>query len=169
MPSTGERLKTAQAWHRHQNFVQMMEHLRTHPCTDCGEPDPVVLDFDHLPGTDKRFEIARAVNASKRGWPSILSEIQKCEVVWANCHRRRTAARAGHRKHLLATGTPVPVPGHTPGHLRVPHGGGAKGRRGCPCEACRERRSAYARQWRAKRKSLIRATAVPPSAGELEE
>lgn len=132
----------------------MIAHLQAHPCVDCGEGDPVVLDFDHLPGVEKRFEIARAVNSSTRAWPAILREIGKCEVVCANCHRRRTAARAGHRRHLLSQGLPVEAPEHVGGRRRVPHGGGAKGRRGCRCDACLERRNAYAREWRARSKAV---------------
>jgi hypothetical protein len=30
-----------------------------------------------------------------RSWQSILDEMAKCEVVCANCHRRRTARRRG--------------------------------------------------------------------------
>lgn len=150
MPSTGERLKAMQAWHRHQNFSRMIEFLRTHPCTDCGEGDPVVLDFDHLPGQPKRFEIARAINASTRSWATISAEIEKCEVVCANCHRRRTARRAGHRKYLLTIGGTVPAPERLQSlRIPVPHGGGAKGQRGCPCEPCPQRRNAYARELRA--------------------
>ncbi|MFY9714573.1 MAG: hypothetical protein WAK00_13965 [Microbacterium sp.] len=173
MPSTGARLKAMQAWHRHQNFVRMVDHLRTHPCVDCGETDPVVLDFDHLPGLPKKFEVARAVNASTRAWSTIAAEIMKCEVVCANCHRRRTARRGGHRKYLLAIGLPVPAPSRVEVLCdKVPHGGRTKGRRGCRCELCRERRKAYARELRsaaAQRRNLgLRDTEELENVGNLE-
>ncbi len=67
----------------------LLEYFATHPCADCGESDPVVLEFDHL--RDKSFEIATAL--VDRSWDRILEEIAKCEVVCANCHRRRTVRR----------------------------------------------------------------------------
>jgi hypothetical protein len=60
----------------------------THPCTDCGEADPVVLEFDHLGGKD--FNLS---TGGSRSLTLVIAEIQKCEVVCANCHRRRTAVR----------------------------------------------------------------------------
>ena len=160
MPSSGDRLYAMQAWHRHQNFTLMIEYLREHPCCDCGEEDPVVLDFDHLPGRGKRFEIARAVNASTRAWSTILQEIAKCEVVCANCHRRRTALRARSRKHLVSLGLEPPAPPRLPSHrIEVAHGGGVKGRRGCSCELCRARRSAYSREMRAAAAARRKAVA----------
>jgi hypothetical protein len=63
--------------------------LRAHPCADCGEDDPTVLEFDHL--RDKRFELAKGIR--DRNWQDVLDEIAKCDVVCANCHRRRTARR----------------------------------------------------------------------------
>lgn len=98
------RTYETQARHRERNFDRMIEYLGRHPCSDCGESDPRVLDFDHLPMQAKRFEISRAVNASTRSWAAILREIAKCEVVCANCHRRRTAQRGRFRKHLIALG-----------------------------------------------------------------
>ena len=62
-----------------------------HPCGDCGETDAVVLEFDHV--RDKLFDIGSAL--PYRNWQSILDEMQKCEVVCANCHRRGTAHRRG--------------------------------------------------------------------------
>jgi hypothetical protein len=63
-----------------------------HPCIDCGETDPVVLEFDHL--SDKCFDVGQAL--PYRNWEAILAEIRKCDVVCANCHRRRTARRGDH-------------------------------------------------------------------------
>lgn len=68
------------------------------PCADCGERDPLVLEFDHL--KDKRFEIAKGIH--DRRWKSVLDEIAKCDVVCANCHRRRTALRAGFARAVVA-------------------------------------------------------------------
>lgn len=75
----------------------LLEYFETHPCVDCGETDPVVLEFDHL--RDKSFAVAQAL--TRRGWQSILDEIEKCEVVCANCHRRRTAERRGALRAVL--------------------------------------------------------------------
>lgn len=105
MPVSPERLKELQARHRARNWERLVEHLERHPCVDCGEPDPVVLEFDHLPEHVKRFEIGRAVVASTRSWALILSEIDRCEVVCANCHRRRSARRGGFRKFRRAEAT----------------------------------------------------------------
>src|SRR6478609_8370707 len=65
----------------------LVSYLRAHPCVDCGETDPIVLEFDHL--RDKEFGIAAGFR--DRAWQSVLDEMTKCEVVCANCHRRRTA------------------------------------------------------------------------------
>jgi hypothetical protein len=69
----------------------ILENLLEHPCVDCGEADPVVLDFDHL-----RDKIANVSAMLTRRWSTILAEIEKCEVVCANCHRRREARRRGY-------------------------------------------------------------------------
>jgi hypothetical protein len=63
----------------------------SHPCLDCSEGDPVVLQFDHVRGV-KSFTIGThnpKIGSIRKVW----GEIQKCEVVCANCHSRRTARR----------------------------------------------------------------------------
>lgn len=75
----------------------LLKFFKTNPCVDCGETDPVVLEFDHL--RDKSFAIGPS--RSRRSWQSILDEVEKCEVVCANCHRRRTARRRGALRAVL--------------------------------------------------------------------
>ena len=73
-----------------RNFV--FEYLLTHPCKECGENDPIVLEFHHLAGKD----LAISVMVSD-GYPipTIQAEIDKTEVLCANCHRKRTAKERG--------------------------------------------------------------------------
>ena len=77
-----------------------IEYFKTHPCVDCGETDPVILEFDHL--ADKSFTISSEM--TYRSWESILNEIAKCEVVCVNCHRRRTATRGRWVRATLLSG-----------------------------------------------------------------
>jgi hypothetical protein len=85
---------------RDRAFIR--DFLSNHPCVDCGEADTRVLDFDHL--GDKTNYICEMV---ARGLPvaALEAEIAGCEVVCANCHRRRTAARAGWRRLDLSGAT----------------------------------------------------------------
>lgn len=75
----------------------LIKFFEDHPCTDCGETDPVVLEFDHL--GEKSFEISAGI--AYRGWQAFRDEIAKCEVVCANCHSRRTARRRGALRYVL--------------------------------------------------------------------
>ena len=65
----------------------LYEYLLDKQCIDCGEDDPVVLEFDHM--RDKKPSIADAVN--QRSLRFLKNEIAKCEIRCANCHRRKTA------------------------------------------------------------------------------
>ena len=64
-------------------------------CFDCGAsfPDhPEVYDFDHARGT-KEHNVSHLFTTSS--WTKIATELKKCDLVCSNCHRIRTAARAG--------------------------------------------------------------------------
>lgn len=61
-----------------------------HPCVDCGEEDPIVLEFDHRPGFEKSFNIGEARNFNLT---KVMAEMSKCDVRCANCHRRKTHQR----------------------------------------------------------------------------
>jgi hypothetical protein len=81
-----------------ERTAYLIEFFRKWPCVDCGEADPLVLEFDHL--GHKNFNIARGL--PNRNWQSVLDEIATCDVVCANCHRRRTALRAGFARAVVA-------------------------------------------------------------------
>ena len=78
-------------------------YLLTHPCVDCGETEPVVLDFDHVRGK-KQCNIARMFTLSIE---RVAAEIGKCEVRCANCHRRRTAHVQQWKSRTFATSVAV--------------------------------------------------------------
>ena len=61
-------------------------------CVDCGfDGHPAALDFDHLPGSEKLFNIGQQKFRSQK---QLKEEIAKCELVCANCHRIRTVTRS---------------------------------------------------------------------------
>lgn len=63
-------------------------------CADCGEHDPVVLDLHHVDRTLKTGVISQRY--MKWGVKRLNKELENCEVVCSNCHRRRHA-REGYR------------------------------------------------------------------------
>ena len=77
---------------RIENLQKVVNYLKEHPCVDCGETDPIVLEFDHI--RDKHKEISRLISDGV-SFEMIQKEIEKCEVRCANCHRKRTAIQLG--------------------------------------------------------------------------
>lgn len=64
--------------------------LKKGPCMDCGETHPSwAMDFDHRDPSTKEFSIACGVSAPLAK-ERILTEIDKCDLVCALCHRYRT-------------------------------------------------------------------------------
>lgn len=72
---------------------KLYDYLEHHPCVDCGENDPVVLEFDHVRGV-KSYNVT-SLGWRLCSWDTLMREIAKCEVRCANCHRRQTAERMG--------------------------------------------------------------------------
>ena len=84
-----------------QNFANLLKYLALHPCVDCGEPDPVVSEFDHREQSEKKASVATLLAVVRASWATIQREIDKCDVRCANCHKRRTAKQLGWRKAAL--------------------------------------------------------------------
>ena len=73
-------------------LASMVRAAKSVQCKDCGvQYEHYVMEFDHL-GSSKLDNISDMVSASV-SINKLLAEIEKCEVVCANCHRRRTWSR----------------------------------------------------------------------------
>lgn len=69
---------------RVRHFID--DYRATHPCVDCGEANPVCLEFDHRVPAEKLFNVA-----GMRGQTlvKVKAEIEKCDIRCCNCHRKR--------------------------------------------------------------------------------
>ena len=70
---------------RHRTRVyEFIISLKNQPCADCGQKFPhYIMEFDHIRG--KREEKI----SDSQGISAILKEIEKCDLVCANCHCTR--------------------------------------------------------------------------------
>ena len=75
--------------------IFLYEYLLSHPCVDCGENDPIVLEFDHVSPRESRASFA------SMSLPKLRTEIVKCQVRCANCHKRRHRSRTTDIEALL--------------------------------------------------------------------
>jgi hypothetical protein len=85
-----------------RNSGLVLERLAKAACMDCGVADMLVLQFDH------RGEKTRDIGwfaSSGCSQHRIADELDKCDVRCANCHRRRTARRAGGFVHASVGAT----------------------------------------------------------------
>ena len=94
-----------------RNMIRIVEYLSKHPCVDCGEADPLVLEFDHVRGS-KTENVTAMVHLAD--WSRIAAEIAKCVVRCANCHRRKTLAGLGYLRAVV-----VQQVGHLPSKQAV--------------------------------------------------
>lgn len=92
-------VKRATARRKAAENRELLKAARSVPCLDCVSSFPwFVMEFDHTRGV-KEFTIgARSANSITR----ILGELEKCDIVCANCHRVRTYVRRRFRaeRHL---------------------------------------------------------------------
>ena len=95
-PEKHQAIKQREQQREIENARRVYEYLLTHPCVDCGESDPGVLEFDHVNG-QKVSEVSVMIYDGY-SWETIAAEIAKCEVRCANCHLIATSERRGARR-----------------------------------------------------------------------
>lgn len=83
------------AWrraHRYKMRKIVSDYLAKNPCAVCGFSDIKALEFDHI-NRDSKKSKNKNISVLMNGTPSLkslLSEIKKCQVLCANCHRIKT-------------------------------------------------------------------------------
>lgn len=76
---------------RKERLDKLADYLSDKGCYDCGSKDIRVLEFDHVRGI-KKLNVSEMLR-NHWSWDKIQKEIDKCEIVCANCHRIRTYTR----------------------------------------------------------------------------
>lgn len=95
-----KKLAEAKVRRRAANAQRIYEYQLEHPCVDCGESDPLVLQFDHV-REKKSYMISDGLNSYC--WESLLKEIAKCDVRCANCHIRKTTIERDYIPYKMRT------------------------------------------------------------------
>lgn len=166
------RLLWNSAERQSENQTRMISYLLEHPCVDCGETDIAVLEFDHL--RDKAKNVS-ALMKSTSSWSRIETEILKCVVRCANCHRRVTERRrrriptvvvAATKRRAKGSARRIEAPldsvrscrvcGQTRALSDFPYRSLAKGTRQWICLSCQR---AYSRAWYERNSVRQRQTA----------
>src|SRR5215213_2615651 len=69
----------------------LVEYKKTLQCIRCQENHPATLTFHHKKGFEKSFEIGNALCLGV-SLKRLKAEIEKCEVLCANCHAKEHLA-----------------------------------------------------------------------------
>lgn len=73
----------------HAELRAIVEEAKKPPCMDCGVSyPPYVMDFDHRDPTQKVSKVSNLMRLGSR--EKLIAELSKCDLVCANCHRKRT-------------------------------------------------------------------------------
>lgn len=107
-PEHAERMREAsrrwgkgrKVYHRHKTAEYVFNIKNNGCCVDCGETRWQCLDFDHKDPSTKVMGVSTMVTKSK-SIEEIQTEINKCELRCANCHRVKTASDNKHYHFLL--------------------------------------------------------------------
>lgn len=82
-----------------RNKKKAFAYLQSHPCVDCGETDPLVLEFDHRDPSTK-VDVVSNLCKNYHNWNKVQQEIDKCDIRCANCHKKKTSLQLGYHKYL---------------------------------------------------------------------
>lgn len=71
---------------RRERYERIQEYKTHKGCKVCGETRHWVLDLHHRDEDTKEYTISNMLRKNM-SWENILEELEKCDVLCANCHR----------------------------------------------------------------------------------
>lgn len=86
------------AYRRDRNRAIVRDWLAEHSCIECGEANPLVLNFDHRPEFTGNRNAVNNMVATGAAVSTLEAEIAKCDV---RCHNCMVAIRCHERGELL--------------------------------------------------------------------
>ena len=95
--SNAKRYAKKREQYRDKQRKIFYEYMSTKRCMSCGISDIRVLEFDHR--SDKKFNISDKVGSMN--FEKLVEEIEKCDILCANCHRIKTSKQLGWYKDSL--------------------------------------------------------------------
>ena len=79
---------TAASRNQHRKRQVLRAMRADQGCKDCGRKNPVVLHFHHRDPFTKnpRLKKSHITKLAGLGWEDMMKEVEKCDVLCANCH-----------------------------------------------------------------------------------
>lgn len=71
---------------RRERYILVQEYKTSKGCAVCGEKRHWVLDLHHRDGKEKEDTVSNMLRKNV-SWEKIQEELDRCEVLCANCHR----------------------------------------------------------------------------------
>lgn len=92
-------------------------------CVMCGSEDN--LEFDHIDASQKKYNVSKILSTHSK--QKVEEEMAKCQLLCSECHLEKSL-----REDDI---------------LNVEHGGGLSGKKNCPCDLCKAKKSQYMKNW----------------------
>lgn len=94
-----KKCRKKQIRNRKKSIIKIVQEFKSNKgCIICQEKHPAALDFHHL--RDKKFLIS-SIAGSGYSVKTIMSEMAKCIILCANCHRKKHFNEKNSHKNIF--------------------------------------------------------------------
>jgi len=98
-PKYKKIVANAQVNHRARRRKLIHEMKKDMSCVYCGISNPLCIDFDHIDRSSKIATPATMITGGYK-WDDVITEIEKCQPVCANCHRMKSILESDKMKAI---------------------------------------------------------------------